>query len=508
MLYPLDDTIAAIASPPGGAARGIVRVSGPGVMAYVKQLFFDREDRPFSPGTCAGSSPPGINAGAKQCTLVSTGSVALRGIVAKLPCELYLWPTARSYTGQPVAEFHTLGSMPLLESLLDTLCTAGARLAQPGEFTLRAFLAGRLDLTRAEAVLGVIDAADGRQLDVALAQLAGGLAGPLGRLRGDLLDLLAHLEAGFDFADEDLSFIAPEELAERLRRASSDVVRIARQMHARQETTGLVRVVLAGRPNAGKSSLFNALADRSAALVSAMPGTTRDYLTAELDFDGIRCLLIDTAGICIPHAPREVTEGPPFLKRSELRDSQHPARHHAERDEYIAPQPGAISEIDRAAQAAAAQQSRQAEVRLLCIDNTQPLNTWEQNELSGDSGCCIPVLTKTDAPRKAEPVPQAAETSSVTGAGLDELRKRIGQAARAAVSSTSDVVPGTAARCRESLHLAAQSLRRARRLAPSGEEELIAAELRIALDALGKVVGAVYTDDVLDRIFSRFCVGK
>ena len=202
----------------------------------------------------------------------------------------------RSYTGQPVVEIHTLGSPPLLEIVLRSICAAGARPAGPGEFTLRAFLAGRIDLTQAEAVLGVIDAGDRHELEIALGQLAGGLARPLHRLRNKLLDLLAQVEAGFDFADEDLAFITREELDRQLAEAESDAAAILRQVDSRHESSPGVRAVLVGRPNTGKSSLFNALAGDRAALVSDHPGTTRDYLTAELDLDGVKCQLIDTAG--------------------------------------------------------------------------------------------------------------------------------------------------------------------------------------------------------------------
>ena len=154
---------------------------------------------------------PPFAAGPARCLTRPTavpGLCWLRGLAAPLPGELYLWPGKRSYTGQPVAEIHTLGSPPLLEALLRTVCAA-ARLAEPGEFTFRAFLAGRIDLTQAEAVLGVIDAADPGQLHAALAQLAGGLARPLHRLRDELLDLLADLEANLDFAEEDAAPLPP-----------------------------------------------------------------------------------------------------------------------------------------------------------------------------------------------------------------------------------------------------------------------------------------------------------
>ncbi len=381
--------------------------------------------------------------------------------------------------------------------LLRAVCAAGARLAGPGEFTLRAFLAGRIDLTQAEAVLGVIDADSPAALDAALGQLAGGLARPLHRLRDDLLDLLAHLEAGFDFADEDLPFITREELNDRLAQAEGQVAAVERQMVSRAETVEAVQAVLLGRPNTGKSSLFNALVGQGAALVSHQPGTTRDYLTAELDLDGVKCCLIDTAGLSPPRT-----------------DS------HTERT------------VEHAAQLATDSQRRAAHVELLCLDSTRPIDDWERDELSGadsvpllrrSSAECdrsagtackqavarhrIIVLTKCDARRAIGPV-AAIETSSRTGEGLQALRDELRENALAAADAHGGVVAATAVRCRESLRLAAGSLRQARSVAVAGQEELVAAEIRVALEEIGKVVGAVYTDDVLDRIFSRFCLGK
>jgi tRNA modification GTPase len=325
MLYPLDDTIVAVASPPGGSARGIVRLSGPEVAGQVQEVFHPEQPIRLAEVTRPSAIPGTIRLGSSR----------------PLPCDLYFWPTTRSYTGQPVAEIHTLGSLPLLEALVAALVAAGARLAQPGEFTLRAFLAGRIDLTQAEAVLGVIDAADPRQLDAALAQLAGGLAGPLRRLRDELVDLLAHLEAGFDFADEDISFIARHELETHLAVGAETVARLARQMASRTHSGALVRATLVGWPNTGKSSLFNALTGRGRALVSKHPGTTRDYLTAEMDLGGATCVLIDTAGM-----------------------DPEPA--------------GPDRDLDLAAQAAASQQSREAHVELFCLDSTRPASGPDQ----------------------------------------------------------------------------------------------------------------------------------
>ncbi len=218
-----------------------------------------------------------------------------------LPCPaLFVWPTTRSYTRQPSVEIHTVGSQPILQAMLKTLCRLGARLAAPGEFTLRAFLTGRIDLTQAEGVLGLIESRDRHELDVAVAQLAGGLGAPLVRLRDEMLELLAHLEAGLDFVEEDIEFIARDELREKIAAAAAQVQALAQRMAARGVIRDKVRVVLVGAPNVGKSSLFNALLKRSAALVSPLAGTTRDYLVGELVLDGATIELVDTAGLNEP----------------------------------------------------------------------------------------------------------------------------------------------------------------------------------------------------------------
>jgi tRNA modification GTPase len=460
-MYSLDDTIAAIASPPGGAARGIVRISGSQAIDCLRRFvqppgLAETFQRPL----CSSRFPHAI-----------VGELRIAELPAPLPCEAYVWPDGRSYTGQPVVEIHTLGSPPLLQLVLHAVCTAGARLAGPGEFTLRAFLAGRIDLTQAEAVVGVIDAGSPHALNVALAQLAGGLARPLKHLRDALVDLLAHVEAGFDFADEDLAFITPDDLDRQLAEACRELATIRRQMATRGEHTDIIRAVLVGRPNTGKSSLFNVLAGSRAALVSDHPGTTRDYLTADIELDGVKCRLVDTAGT----SSEEI-----------MGDG-----------------------IEQAAHSAAAQQRRAAQMQVLCLDATRPLDAWERSELVRISGHHrIIVLTKCDAPRQTDGAPAAVETSSVTGEGMAALCGELRRCTLAAGENRGDVVAGTAVRCAESLRLAARSLRRARHVAATRQEDLAAAEMRAALEELDKVVGTVYTEDVLDRIFSRFCVGK
>jgi tRNA modification GTPase len=453
------DTIAAIASAPGGAARGIVRLSGPDVLACVRPWFTPRE------------------VSVDLSTLVHATRVPGRWALARplgdVPCDLYLWPTTRSYTRQPSAELHLPGSPPLLQAALARLGESGARLAARGEFTLRAFLAGRLDLTQAEAVLGVIEATGQRELEVALAQLAGGLARPLDALRNALLDLLAHLEAGLDFVEEDIEFIAADELTRQLAAIGAQLEQIERTMVARQVDTATLRVVLTGPPNAGKSSLLNALAGEEAALVASTAGTTRDYITREIDLDGFPCQLTDTAGLA-----------------------------------------GATAVPDAEGERQARRLAGEAHVVLLCRDATlaAPVMAVPQNM---PAQRVIPVATKIDLLPPNGPSAggclgeEEVATSARTGTGLAELRARIGRELRRLSGESEGAVANTAARCHESLRAAREGVERACALAETGQgEELVAAELHAALDDLGRVVGAVYTDDVLDRIFSRFCIGK
>jgi tRNA modification GTPase len=457
-MYPLDDTIAAIASASGGAARGIVRLSGPKTLEILGACFV-RAD--------ASSSWRPL-----RRARVFTGQ--FRSASLTVPADLSLWPEGRSYTRQLLAELHTFGSPPLLDAILQTVCRAGARLAEPGEFTLRAFLAGRIDLTQAEAVLGVIDAADRNQLQAALAQLAGGLARPLGQLRSDLLDLLADLEAGLDFVEDDIRFVTPDELNRRLIAAAETIDQIGAQLTGRDAATARPRVALIGYPNVGKSSLFNALVGNSAALVSTQAGTTRDYLSATIDACGMSIELIDTAGIL---GDRSNRSGP--------------------RDE---------NSIDDLAQEISSAQFVQADLRLLCIDSTRSLNAWERVQLTTPQ--TLPILTKCDQPRSCERLPGEKVTSSRAMIGMVEVLRAIHDCLASSPGERL-AVAGTAARARESIRTAAVCLAHARALAETENgDELVAAEIRSSLLELGKVVGSVYTDDLLDRIFSRFCIGK
>jgi len=442
--FDLTDTIAAVSSPHGPGFRGLVRLTGPEAWRIALAGFVADRD-----------APPPDRAG-RRC-----GRMAVDGLRPMLPVSLAYWPGQRTYTGGPLVEIHTVGSPPLVDLVLAHCLTRGARLAEPGEFTLRAFLTGKIDLTRAEAVLGVIDARSPAQLEAALEQLAGGLAGPILTLRDRLLDVLAHLEANLDFAEEpDVDLLGRAALAEDLGRSAVEVATLAARLQGRDRPDGYPRVVLVGPPNAGKSRLFNALIGQPRSLVSPRAGTTRDYLSALCDCGGLTIELIDTAGV----------------------------------------EPG-IGTIGGRAQAVRVEQEARADLRLLCASiDAGPAFSFQPGPAH------LHVWTKSDLAPPDLPG-DALSTSAQTGAGLGPLRAAIAAALQA--RATEVATAGTGARCRESFAHASQALHAASEtLLDGGGDELVALDLRQAVDELGKVVGAVVTDDILDRIFRRFCIGK
>lgn len=453
----LDDTIAALASAAGQSGRGIIRCSGPDVILLLERRFHPRDEDAWN-----------------NCRVASrhAGVWDLQSTGRQLPVDIYLWPNRRSYTGQRQAELHTIGSPPLLEALLGDLFAAGARPAQAGEFTLRAFLAGRVDLMQAEAVLGVIDAADHLELQTALTQLAGGLSHRLTELRAEFLDLLADLEAGLDFTDEGLEFVSRAVLVERIVSAGEELQRLLDRAHDRTRHTVRQRVVIAGRPNAGKSTLFNVLLGRSAALVSSIAGTTRDYLTAEVDWQGIPIELVDTAGW-------EETADEILKVALELRSVQ----------------------------------LEQADLILQCVaaDDINESRFAQSSTAREGNSRVVHVITKSDktAGLDRQLYDDTEFVSALTGEGLEALQDRVAMTLRSELSGESDILGSTAARCRNSLERALAALARAGELAEQdGGEEFLATDLREALEELGRITGAIYTDDLLDRIFSKFCIGK
>ncbi len=347
------------------------------------------------------------------------------------PADVYYWAAPHSYTGEDLAEIHLLSCPPLLELLIAQLLQAGCRAARPGEFTLRAFLAGKLDLTRAEAVHAVIESGSRDELKQALKQLAGGMARPLHELRDDLLNLLADVEAGLDFADEDISFVRPEDMLQRLGKALAQVTLLGKQLDQRGLADRVFRAVLTGRPNAGKSSLFNALAGADA-LVNSQPGTTRDYLVRRLDLGGARVELIDTPGWQME-----------------------------------------TSTIDSQAQTLAREQAESADLLLLCLESGQPVAPEEETIARQSHPPVVAIATKCD---QAPALAGLLATSAVTGAGLASLRTLLGEHAR---RYQQPALAPSLSRCRHHVEACLEQLRRAHRIVLFDEPpELLALEVR------------------------------
>jgi tRNA modification GTPase len=456
------DLIVAPATPPGTAARAIVRLSGDGLEPLLARLF----DADGADGFVRIGGPP----------RVVTARLARDGLGrdwGRLPVAVLHWPGPGGPVGGPLAEVQCPCSAPLVAALVAEACRHGARLARGGEFSLRGFLAGRLDLVQAEAVVGVVDARTPAELAAALDRMAGGAGANLRRLRSGLLDLLADVEAALDFADETTPDAVPvadaaarRALAERLRVLRGELDAVAAGLGRRDGGSrgDLPRVVLVGRPNIGKSSLFNALVGREAAIVADEAGTTRDWLESPLAGDaGAACVIVDLAGVV---AAAAAVDDP----------------------------------VTAAAAAAAADQIAGADVIVACRDAGDP----GPPPAAAAGPPRIDVVTRCD--RGPSPRATALATSAVDGRGIGELR--------AAITAAVAALPprGAAATVRMAVGVAdcAAALAAAAHvdLADGGDEAVVAGHLHRAVAALDEVTGAVIGTDLVDRIFSRHCVGK
>ena len=515
-MYSIDGqtTIVAISSALNGGARGIVRLSGEKTREILTRFF----ENGLKPRTSRASSA--LNEENEETVPKDLNQITRPGCfevdipldsIRSFPGWLYYWPNNRSYTGEPSAEIHTISCLPLLNRVQSQLIALGAVPAQGGEFTFRAFLSGKLDLTQAEAVLGLIEAGDENAFRTAAAQLAGGLSNQLNAVRERLLDALVQLEAGFDFTEEDISFIS----ADALKAVLSDSLSELKSLHSRlseDDSAGRqIKVVLCGAPNVGKSSLFNRLLNQSAAIVSSIQGSTRDYLTQSVRWSGQDFMLIDTAGR--DTAGRDTADRDTAGRDTTGRDTEHLNSFDAAPFANIAVQ----------SQFQADRQTRQAQVRLLCLREGDSLSDW-QRDLLRNREVAILVFTQSDrkdeeqtkhampeADRAALKSVPSVRTSCITGEGIAELKQQIIAWTRERNTAESEILASTSTRCRQTLSDAIQSLERAKKMASDPDfygEELVAEQIRRCLDLLGVIVGAVYTDDILDGVFSRFCVGK
>jgi tRNA modification GTPase len=437
----MDDTIAAIATPPGSGGVGIVRVSGANALALLAKIT-RRDAAAWEDRRLVRALVHDPTSGERLDDVLA---VAMRG--------------PRSYTGEDVVELHAHGGALNVARILRAVLAAGARAAEPGEFTRRAFAGGRMDLTKAEAVAAVIGASSERALRAAHGQLAGALGARVESLRAEVAGVLAEVEASIDFPDEGLEFASEAQLADRLRGVHAHVTQLAATYGTGRALREGITVALVGRPNVGKSSLLNALCGEERALVAAEPGTTRDWVEARVVWEGIEVTLVDTAG------DREA-EGDVERRGVAL------GRARAARADVVV-------RVEDVSEAGGAR-----------VDHDGALVAWNKTDLAA-------------APAGALGV------SAATGAGLPALRAAVLARVLGAQVDGADGELVATERQRGELITAGAALAQAvEALVARRPPELVAADLRIAASALARIHGVDVGAEVLSQVFARFCIGK
>lgn len=482
----IDDTIAAIATAAGEAALSVIRLSGPEAFVIADRCF-----RPVGPRSQSPLNAPThtIHYGKFIEPSQRGNEDAHRRGRSIDEVLLTIMRAPRSFTKEDVAEIACHGGQTSTKAVLDILLKQGARLAEPGEFTRRAFLNGRIDLAQAEAVADIIRAKTELSLRAANQQLAGKLSRQIHRLRDDLLSILAHIEAHIDFPEEDINPNDKTAILQKLRRAMDFMEELlASSTEGRILRHGL-RAAIIGAPNAGKSSLLNCLLQKNRAIVSPSAGTTRDTIEETANIRGIPVVFIDTAGL-----------------RS------------------------AKDEVEREGVRRSLESARQADLLLRVVDVSPNSSGANAKPNSGESEWPEPsptqllVLNKTDllSRNDAAALAQspfflgqaAAEKTTVriscrTGEGLETLKDQIRDAAWAGKIRQKNLDVAINARHQNALQRARQAAQTAFQAVESSlTPELIALDLRIAADAVGEIVGKTSTEDLLDKIFSQFCLGK
>jgi len=437
----VSDTIAALSTPPGEGALAVVRISGPDAIAIARTVFRGRLPAPRSVGFGQ----------------IVAGTEAVDEVV------ITVFQSPASYTGEDVVEISCHGGVLVSARVLQTVLAAGARAAGPGEFTQRAFLNGKMDLTQAEAVMDLIRAQTPVAARSAAEQLRGGIGARTTEIRDALLDIVAHVEAYIDFPDEDID---PDTGASMRGRMTAALARIDALLATADEGRILregVRLAICGRPNAGKSSLLNRLLGYERAIVSPTPGTTRDTIEESLNLRGIPFRVTDTAGL---------RETPDAIEREGVRRAREVVEN--------------------------------SDVVLRVIDATE-CGAIDDPAAHPDE---IVVVNKIDlAPQPAQST--AIAISCQTGSGINELVDAIMAKVRTGATLPQDSLAAINARHQACLQRAKAALDAAIQRFDAGEApEFVALDLRIALDAAGEVVGVVDTDDILGRIFGTFCIGK
>jgi tRNA modification GTPase len=477
----IEDTICAVATPAGEGGIGIVRISGSLALSIAGQIVRLRSNQPldgvashtlhladiFFPSRTSHIDDSGPN------RLQSVGEIIDEGLVVYMKGP-------RSFTSEDSVEIHCHGGSVVLSLVCQACLVSGARLAQPGEFTKRAFLNGRLDLSQAEAVLDTIQSRSEAALKLAQRHLRGELGRHVDRLRAKLVGFLAQVEAGIDFSEEDISFVGQAELAASLqdtRRAIRVMLDAAEQGRRLREGA---RVVIAGRPNVGKSSLLNCFLGEDRAIVTEIPGTTRDVLEGSVVWNGVMMTLVDTAGL------RETADVVELEGMKRTRSA-------LEQGDLV------LHMLDAAElEGDAAESSVPMPERHRCITVIN----------KSDLVCTDQLLRLVDMV-KARTNGTVVAISVRTGVGLETLRASIQLHLTHSTLEPTESVAITKVRHRDALERAESSLAEALDSIRLGTApEFVAMDLRDAADALGEVTGVITSEDILHRIFSEFCIGK
>jgi tRNA modification GTPase len=468
-----EDTVVAVSTAIGAGAIGIVRMSGPEALSIAQSVFRGGHGVTLSPGDSHRLVYGHIF---DPCAGEDVDEVLLA--VMRAP---------HSYTREDIVEVHCHGGVAAQRAVLRLLVSSGARLAEPGEFTRRAFLNGRIDLAQAESVAAIVAARSSGALRASLRQLEGGLSDRLRAVRSTLLGLLAQIEATVDFSDEDVDALDWDRLASGLLAARADLDRLLRTAFVGRALEQGVRTAIVGRPNVGKSSLLNALLMRERAIVSDIPGTTRDTVEELLEIGGIPIHLVDTAGIRV---------GGDQIERLGVERSVK-AMEQADLVLAVIDMSRRWDEADRAL--------------LQGLDRTRTIVVCNKVDLVEDHRRRMTALTAflDDGATEGLAGLQACAVSALTGAGLEDLRELI-----------QKVISGG-----EGLHLEEPVLASERQrglvseahvrtdaaldgVSRASDEELVCEDIRGAIQALGRITGEDLTQDLLDEIFSRFCLGK
>ena len=485
----LDDTIVAIATPPGRGGIGVVRLAGPDAKAIAQPML--RLTRELEPGRAIRGElidPCGAGAPAREtvATAATQGATTVR--IDEVVVTYFAKP--HSYTTDDIVEISAHGSPVVLRHIVELSLAQGARLAEPGEFTMRAFLNGRLDLTQAEAVRDLIDAQTLFQAKVAAQQLEGALSNRLKPIKQKLVDLIALLEAGIDFAEDDVSIASDATIRDRIAE-----VRIPLQQLAATFTYGKIvhqglTLAIVGRPNVGKSSLFNRLVERERAIVTAQPGTTRDLVSETVAIGGIPVELVDTAGI--RQAPNDAEAESLGIKKT---------------IEALADADLVLVVIDKSQP-----RNREDEELLRQVEARPAIVVENKSDLLGewnDSNAHVGTAAVGCPAERSSAAPAIIQTSALTGEGIPALREAILRHVAGDRATHQESGFLTNVRHQKLVNDALAALDDATNaVAARVPHEMLLLDLYRALRPLDEITGVTTTDDILNLIFSTFCIGK